>query len=74
MEKKGQLPEDCLLFQENILDSFNILELIAFIEKKYGFTLSRSEIQINNFQSLNKIVEFVKYKQTVAKMPGIKIE
>lgn len=74
MEKKRQLSDNCLLFQENILDSFSILELIAFIEKKYGFALSRSEVQIGNFQSLDKIVQFVQYKQTAAKSPGIKNE
>ena len=45
------------LFKDKILDSMNILDLIAYIQKKIGRKLDDSEIVMSNFKDVKTIVE-----------------
>ena len=45
------------LFKDRILDSMNILDLIAYIQKKIGRKLDDNEIVMNNFKDVKTIVE-----------------
>lgn len=45
------------LFKDKILDSMNILDLIAYIQKKIGRKLNDNEIVMDNFKDVKTIVE-----------------
>ena len=49
------------LFKDKILDSMNILDLIAYIQKKIGRKLDDNEIVMNNFKDIKTIVD--KYEE-----------
>jgi acyl carrier protein len=63
MAGKGSIADSDSLFASNILDSFGMLELIAFIEKKCKIYVTPSEVTLNNFDSLNKIIQLIQRKQ-----------
>ena len=55
------LPDDSFL-QKGILDSTGILEVIGFLERRYGITCADDEITPENLDSLKFIARFVQNK------------
>lgn len=49
--------------EEGIVDSTSILELVMFIEEKFGIAVDDSEITPDNFDSVKKLAEYVRGKQ-----------
>lgn len=41
------------------IDSYSIVEIILFIERKYGVSLNDSQLVPSNFLSINSIAELV---------------
>lgn len=62
-QAKKDLQNNESLFENDIIDSFGMLELTAFIEKKFSIRINPSEISIENFDSINKIVKLVNNKK-----------
>ncbi|MBU1912575.1 MAG: acyl carrier protein [Candidatus Omnitrophica bacterium] len=60
---KGSIKEDESLFESGLIDSFGMLELVAFVQKKFGVSVKPSEVMIENFSCVNKIVQFIDKKQ-----------
>jgi acyl carrier protein len=54
-------PDDSFL-QKGILDSTGILEIIEFIERRYGIKFADDEITPENLDSLNLIAAFIAKK------------
>lgn len=52
--------DDEPLFDSGIIDSLGLIKLIAFIEKKFNISIDMSEIMIENFNTLNGIMETLK--------------
>lgn len=50
------------LIENDLVDSTGILELVAFIEERFGFTMADTEIAPDNLDSINRIVAYVKAK------------
>ena len=50
------------ILEQGILDSPAIIKLVLFIEKKYKITIEQNEMNINNFESIKIIVEFINNK------------
>ena len=63
MEGKGSIKDTESLFEANVIDSFGILELISFIEKDFGVSISPIEVTIANFDSVDKIVRMIEAKR-----------
>jgi acyl carrier protein len=57
------LEDDEPLFDSGIIDSLGLIKLIAFIEKKFNISIDMSEIMIENFNTLNGIMETLKSRQ-----------
>jgi len=52
-------------FLENgLLDSIGILELVEFIEKKYGITCEDEELTPENLDSLHNVTEYIINKKS----------
>ncbi|HLJ50805.1 MAG TPA: acyl carrier protein [Bryobacteraceae bacterium] len=54
----GLTDSDSLL-EKGVVDSTGVLELINFVEKLYGFKVADEEIIPDNFDSINRITEYV---------------
>ncbi len=50
------------LFQGQVLDSLNLVELITFVETQFGVTVTPSEVSIDNLDTVNRIVGFIQRK------------
>ena len=61
--KKGYpYPDDASLLENGVVDSTNILELVMLVEEEYGITTQDDEIVPDNFDSVKKIANFVRFK------------
>jgi len=59
----GELIDSDTPFQESgILDSIGFLEIITFVEEKFGIEIADDEVIPENFDSLRKISGFVERK------------
>lgn len=56
---KSELTPSLNLLDSGILDSFGILNLIVFLEKKYGFSIQIEELNEKNFHNIDRIAEFI---------------
>lgn len=54
-------PDDDLL-ANGIIDSHGLMELVGFIEQRYGVSVSDDDLLPENFQSLSHIEAFVERK------------
>jgi acyl carrier protein len=53
------LGDDVSFLQKGLMDSTGILELVSFIEEKYGISIDDEELIPDNFDSLNKLSAFI---------------
>jgi acyl carrier protein len=51
--------DDMILPAAGLLDSLQILELIVWYEHEFGLALKQSEITIDNFGSVNAMIDFL---------------
>jgi acyl carrier protein len=56
------LGDDDSFLQKGLMDSTGILELLSFIEEKYGISIDDEELIPDNFDSLNKLSAFITKK------------
>ena len=54
--------DDTMIFQECLMESIGLIQLVAFLEERYGIQASDSDLVEENFESINAIVNFVKDK------------
>ena len=54
-----QLDRGTVLFSDGLLDSFRMVEVITFVESKVGFRMTPSEINLDNLDSVQRILTFV---------------
>ena len=50
------------LFQGQVLDSLNLVELITFVETQFGIKIAPSEVSIDNLDTVNRIAGFIQRK------------
>jgi acyl carrier protein len=55
-----ELKDDESLFESGIIDSLGLIKLLAFIDEKFNVSIDMSEIMIENFNTLNGIMETLK--------------
>ncbi len=55
-------PNDNLL-AKGIVDSHGVMELVAFLEERYGISVRDEDLTPENFESVVRIEEFVARKQ-----------
>ena len=59
---KNKIDDNTQLFDEGIFDSMGLLNLIAFIEENYKLKINDSELDVENFGSINAIASFIENK------------
>jgi acyl carrier protein len=50
------------LLAQDVIDSLGIVELVAFLESRYGIQVGDDDLLPENFQSVNSVVAFVAAK------------
>jgi len=55
----ADLADNVLLFSGGLLDSFSMLDLIVFIETEAGIRLAATEVNLDNLDSVERILRFV---------------
>ncbi len=58
-------PDDASFLEEGIIDSMNVMELIMFVEEKFGVAVADDEIVPDNFDSVARIAAFVRRKRAI---------
>ena len=56
------IDDDTLLFTEGYLDSFSIVEVVVYLESTADISISPSEVNLENLDSIGRIVSFVEAK------------
>ncbi len=56
------LTNEAHLFETGILNSTGVLEMVAFIEERFGMTVDDAELVQENFGSINALAEFISRK------------
>jgi len=59
LDAEDNLKDDDSLLEKGVIDSTGVLELVAFIEEKYGFTVEDEELVPENLDSIRNIAEFI---------------
>ena len=50
------------LFSSNLVDSFSLVELITFIEAQGGIKVDAWDVTLDNFDSIDRILSYVRGK------------
>jgi acyl carrier protein len=66
--KRKTLNDDSLLLGSGIIDSLAMLDVLAFLEKSFGITISDEELTPDNFGSIRCLVTFVASKRKPLQM------
>lgn len=59
----ADLPRDRSLIEEGLIDSTGVLELVTFLEERFGIEINDSEIVPDNLDSIAAIEAFIAKKQ-----------
>lgn len=54
--------EDASFLEEGIVDSVGVMELVAFVEEKFGLRIDDADVTPDNFDSVNKLAAFIRRK------------
>jgi len=57
------IEDDTPLFSSNLLDSFGMIDLVSFIETEAGVKFGALDLHMDNLDSVNQILAFVRTKQ-----------
>ncbi len=57
--------DDDSFLQEGIVDSIGVLELVLFVEETFGLSVDDQEITPDNFDSVNKLANYIRSKMVV---------
>ena len=55
--------DDDNIFRKGFVDSLFAVQLIAYLEAEFGIKVANKDLDINNFNSVNKMVSFVEHKR-----------
>lgn len=58
------LADDYDLLAGDVIDSLGIAELISFMEKQYDITVDDSDLDPENFRTMERIVSLVEQKRS----------
>lgn len=58
--------DDASFLEEGIVDSLGVMELVFFIEETYGLTPTDEELTPDNFDSVDKLANYIQRQLLVA--------
>jgi acyl carrier protein len=54
--------DDTSFLDEGIVDSTGVVELVLFVEEKFGISVNDEEIVPDNFDSVNRLAAYIQQK------------
>lgn len=61
------LGDDSSFLESGVIDSTGVLELVTYLENKFGFKIADEELVPENLDSINNVLRFIERKRkTVA--------
>ena len=60
---QGDIPPDADLLEEQILDSFSIVQIALFIQDHFGVELEEEDLQRDHLSSLNNMLALIASKR-----------
>ena len=54
---------ETLLFSSGIIDSFALVSIMTFVETEGGIRISPSDVNLSNFDSIARILDYVSREQ-----------
>jgi len=60
---KEEIKYNIPLISSGMIDSVQMLELVAFVEKEFGITVGLDDTTLENFDRIDLIVEYIQRKQ-----------
>ena len=64
-EKSTNLHDDTPLRTSGIVDSIGMLEIVAFIEERYGIEVDAYEASVENFDRIEDIAAYIERKHAL---------
>jgi len=55
-------PDEASFLEEGIVDSVGVMELVAFVEEKFGLKIGDTDVTPDNFDSVGKLAAFIRRK------------
>jgi acyl carrier protein len=56
---------DSSFIEEGLVDSTGIMEIVMYVQSAFGITVDQQEVTPDNFDSVNKLMAFIRSKQAV---------
>ena len=56
----SSIDERTLLFSTGLIDSFNMVDLVAYLEERCGFRVRPMDVSLDNLDSIERILNFAK--------------
>ena len=66
-EKPSNLHDDTPLRTSGIVDSMGMLQMVSFVEERFGVEVDAYEASVENFDRIEDIAAFIKGKRPVEK-------
>ncbi len=63
-EGETTIDDSTNLLEEEVIDSLGIFTLVSFIENKFGVSVDAEEVNLDNFETLERIAKLVDSKLT----------
>ena len=57
--REGRLGPDDPLISTGVIDSFGVLEVLAFLEDTFGVSIDPTRHELTEFETVNRIAELV---------------
>jgi len=57
------LGDDSSFLESGVIDSTGVLELVTYLENKFGFKIADEELVPENLDSINNVLRFVERKR-----------
>lgn len=61
-ESDEDIPSDQSFVDSGLIDSTGVLELVTFVEERYGFQVNDDELVPENLDSIERLARFVEKK------------
>ncbi len=65
LARQKQIGDDDSLLEDGIIDSLGTLDVVMFIEDRFGLVLEDSDLLSDNFESIARLTSFVDNKLDV---------
>lgn len=64
--EEGDLQAEDSFLEKGLIDSTGVLEIVGFVEGRYGIRVEDDEIVPENFDSIRKLVRYIGSKQGIS--------